>query len=93
MHKIYTLTTVKAKLSSIISEVEFSKKKVFVTRKGKNVAAIIPFSEYQKDINKKVNEEGLILAKGALSDLEGFEDFIETISKARRDSVEREVKL
>lgn len=93
MHNTYNLTTAKAKLSSIISEVEYSKKKVFITRKGKNVAAIIPFNEYQEHMNQETKNEGLILAKGALSDLEGFDEFIDSIYKSRKSVADRKVNI
>jgi prevent-host-death family protein len=93
MLSTYNLTTAKAKLSSIISEVAIKKHRILISRKGKNVAAIIPFDEYQDSLNRKVANEGLILAKGALSGLENIDEFIDDIYQLRKKASERKVKI
>ncbi len=93
MGDIYNVTTAKAKLSAIISEIEHKHKKVFITKKGKNIAVIIPFDEFTKQQNKDLTKKGLILAKGALADLEDFDSFIDDIYKARNKTFERTVKI
>lgn len=90
MKNTYTITSAKAKLSSIISQVEYNHSKIFITRKGKNIATILPFNEYQKQISKN---DGLILAKGALADLDNFDEWICEIYNSRMASTDRKVSI
>jgi len=92
MNNVYSITTAKANLSTIINEVEHNHKKVLITKKGKNVAVILPFNEYIEQ-NKDVHRDGLILAKGALADLEDLDNFLNDIYTARGKSFERKVKM
>ena len=59
----YTLTEANAKLSFIIGQVAFAGKRIVIKRKGKSVAAVVPYEEYAR---KWAEEEhgGLILARG-----------------------------
>ncbi len=50
MLNVYTFNRAKTKLSSIINEVQTRKEKIFITKKKKNVAVIMPFSEYALNI-------------------------------------------
>lgn len=93
MSDIYSITTAKAKLSTIISEIEHKHKKVFITKKGKNIAVIIPFDEFIKQEEKALPKNGLILAEGSLADLADLDSFLEDIYKAREESFERTVKV
>ena len=93
MSDIYSVTTAKAKLSTIMSEVEHKHKKVFITKKGKNIAVIMPFDEFIKQGEMSPSKNGLILAQGSLADLEDLDSFLEDIYKAREESFERTVKV
>ena len=88
MPNVYTLTKAKAELSSIINDVQTRKEKIFITKKRKNVAVIMPFSEYAR--NNAGN--GLLNAAGALADAE-IDNLIESIYSERGKSSEREVAL
>jgi prevent-host-death family protein len=87
----YNLTEAKAKLSSIISRVTFAGETVMIRRKGKNVAVVVSYEDYLKKWAETGENEGLLLAKGALSDIEDFEQFIESIYEARESSTDRNV--
>ena len=80
MTQTYTLTEAKAKLSELISRVHFGKEKFTITRKGKAVALVTPINEHLDE----GKEEGLICAKGALSDLDDvIDEKVNTSSKTR----------
>ncbi len=87
----YNLTEAKAKLSSIISRVTFAGETVMIRRKGKNVAVVVSYEDYLKKWAETGENEGLLLAKGALSDIEDFDQFIESIYEARESSTDRNV--
>ena len=87
----YNLTEAKAKLSSIISRVIFAGETVMIRRKGKNVAVVVPYEDYLKKWAETGENEGLLSAKGALSDIEDFDQFIEGIYEARESSTDRNV--
>jgi len=89
--EIYNLTEAKAKLSSIISRVTFVGEKVMIRRKGKNVAVVMPYEDYLKKWAETGENEGLLLAKGALSDIDDFDQFIRSIYEARERSTDRNV--
>jgi len=88
----YNLTEAKAKLSSIISRVTFARERVTIRRKGKNVAVLLPYEDYLKQWAETGENKGLLLAKGALSDIEDFDQFIGDIYEAREKSTDRVVK-
>ena len=90
--EIYNLTEAKAKLSSIISRVVFARENITIRKKGKNVAVVVPYEDYLKKWGETGGNEGLLLAKGALADLEDFEQFVEDIYKARERSTDRNVE-
>jgi len=87
----YNLTEAKAKFSSIISRVVFAREKITIRKKGKNVAVVVPYEDYLKKWAETGENEGLLLAKGALSDIDDFDQFVEDIYKAREGSTERNV--
>ncbi len=89
--KTYNLTEAKAKLSSIISRVTFLGETVMIRRKGKNVAVVVSYEDYLKKWAETGENEGLLLAKGALCDIEDFDQFIESIYEARESSTDRNV--
>ena len=63
------------------------------TKKGKNIAVIMPFDEFIKQEEKALPKNGLILAQGSLADLADLDSFLEDIYKAREESFERTVKV
>ena len=85
----YNLTEAKAKLSSIINRVVFAKEKITIREKGKNVAVVLPYDDYLKKWAKGERSRGLLLARGALADMDGFDQFLEDIYKARENSTDR----
>ena len=90
MHQIYSLTEAKSKFSEIINRVFFRKEKFTITKKGKAVAVVAPFDEEPG----AESAEGLIRAKGALSQMDRFVDeMIEGIYQARNEEIDRKVKL
>ncbi len=94
MHNVYTLTTAKAQLSSIVGEVEFGHQKAFITRKGKNVVVLIPFEEYQQQINEKRKKQtGLMAAKGVLGGFDELDSWVNNIYKAREIEQDRKVSI
>ena len=90
MTQTYTLTEAKAKLSELISRVHFGNEKFTITRKGKAVALVTPINE-NLDEGK---EEGLIRARGALSDLDDvIDELVETVYLNREKASDREVDI
>ncbi|MCK4761679.1 MAG: type II toxin-antitoxin system prevent-host-death family antitoxin [Candidatus Aminicenantes bacterium] len=90
MIRTIAITDAKAKLSELVNRVLYNKEKIYISKKGKNVAALIPIEEIEKD-----KKEGLICAKGALSDLGDSEidEMVEMIYKARKDEKSRQVDI
>ena len=89
METVFSLTEAKAKFSDIINRIIYRKEKIMITKKGKRVAVIVPIEEF-----KKVEEDGLIGAKGALADLdETVDQMLGTIYESRELEKSREVKL
>jgi prevent-host-death family protein len=87
MHQVYSLTEAKSKFSEIINRVLFRKEKFTITKKGKAVAVVAPFDE-------KPGGEGLILAKGALGQMDGvIDEMLEDIYHARSEETDRKVNL
>ena len=90
MTEHYTLTEAKAKFSELISRVHFGKEKFTITRKGKAVALVSPVSE----VNNEGDEEGLICAKGVLSELdEEVDELIADIYENREKATDRKVEI
>jgi len=87
----YNLTEAKAKLSSIISRVIFAREKITIRKKGKNVAVVLPYEDYVQKWAETENSKGLLLAKGALAELEDFDQFVEGIYQARKKSIDRAI--
>ena len=87
MHQVYSLTEAKSKFSEIINRVLFRKEKFTITKKGKAVAVVAPFDE-------QTGGEGLILAKGALAQMDGvIDEMVEDIYHARSEETDRKVNL
>jgi prevent-host-death family protein len=91
MQHAYSLTEAKAKLSDIVNRVHFKNETFTITKKGKAVAVISPIRDLS-ELNGK--GEGLILAKGALSDKDCFiDEMLEDIYQKRMDETDRMVDL
>jgi prevent-host-death family protein len=87
MHQVYSLTEAKSKFSEIINRVLFRTEKFTITKKGKAVAVVAPFDE-------KPGGEGLILAKGALAQMDGvIDEMLEDIYHARSEETDRKDNL
>ncbi len=87
--KSYSLTEAKAKLSFIINRVIFAQEKITIRKKGKKVAVVLPYDDYLKKWAEGEGSRGLLLAKGALADMDDFDQFLEDIYKARENSIDR----
>ena len=90
MTQTYTLTEAKAKLSELISRVHFGNEKFTITRKGKAVAIVTPINENLDG----GNEEGLLRARGALSDHDDvIDELVETVYLNREKVSDRAVEI
>jgi prevent-host-death family protein len=90
MHQVYSLTEAKMKFSEIINRVLFRKEKFMITKKGKAVAVVAPIGE-ELGVG---GGEGLILAKGALSQMDIIiDEMVGNIYKARKVETDRKVSL
>jgi prevent-host-death family protein len=91
MRNVFTITEAKARLSELISRLIYRKEKIVLTKKGKEVAVIMPFEEYQ-ELDKKGG--GLIKARGVLAGLDReIEEMSEAIYEEREKEKSREVAL
>jgi len=91
MRNVYTITEGKARLSELISRLIYRKEKIVLTKKGKEVAVIMPFEEYQ-ELGKKGG--GLIKARGILAGLDReIDEMNEAIYEEREKEKTREVAL
>jgi prevent-host-death family protein len=85
----YNLTEAKAKLSFIINRIIFAHEKITIRKKGKNVAVMMPYDDYVRKWAKDESSRGLLSAKGALADMDGFDQFLVDIYQARKNSTDR----
>lgn len=84
-----TLTEAKAKFSELINRIVYKKDKFYISKKGKNVAILMPLTELEES-----KEEGLIAARRGLADLGSEIDEMENIIfQARENDVSREVDI
>lgn len=89
MDTIFSLTEAKSKFSDIINRIIYRKEKITITKKGKEVAVILPIEEF-----KKIEEKGLIEAKGVLADIDdAVDEMVTLIYSARKSEKSREVNL
>ncbi len=92
MKEVFTITQAKARLSELISRLIHQKNKIVLTKKGKRVAVMMPFEEYQK--LEKGSSQGLLLAQNALADIdEEIDAMCDRIYRARESEKTREVPL
>ena len=91
MRNVYTITEAKARLSELVSRLIFRKDKIVLTKRGKEVAVIVPFEEYQESEKRG---QGLIQARGALAGLDGeIDEMCNAIYEEREKEKSREVIL
>ena len=91
MRNVFTITEAKARLSELISRLIYRKEKIVLTKKGKEVAVIMPFKEYQ-ELDKKGG--GLIKARSVLAGLDReIDEMSEAIYEEREKEKSREVAL
>ena len=91
MRHVFTITEAKARLSELISRLIYRREKIVLTKKGKEVAVIMPFEEYQ-ELDKR--GEGLIKARGVLAGLDReIDEMSEAIYEEREKEKSREVAL
>jgi prevent-host-death family protein len=84
-----TLTEAKAKFSELINRIIYNKEKIYISKKGKNVAVLLPLEEVEEH-----KEEGLLLAKKGLADLgDEIDEMEKCIYEARENEVSREVDI
>jgi prevent-host-death family protein len=82
VREIFSLTGAKARFSEIISRLIHKKDTVVITRKGKEVAVLLPIEKYRRLEERK--KHGLLDAAGGLADLDKeVEDMVRAISNAR----------
>lgn len=92
MGEIVTLTAAKARLSELVSRLVHKRDKVFITRKGKPVAVLMPVEVYRELAGK--GERGLAAARGALAGLDDeVDEMCELIYREREKEKDREVPL
>jgi len=91
MDQIYSLTEAKAKFSEIINRIIFKKERFVITKKGKAVAMVYPINQ-EKSAGA---EEGLIRARGALSDLndDHIDGMVEHIYESRILETDRKIDI
>ncbi len=91
MKSVFTITEAKARLSELISRLIYRKEKIVLTKKGKEVAVIMPFEEYQ-ELDKKGG--GLIKACSVLAGLDREIDEMSAVIYEERNKEKcREVAL
>jgi prevent-host-death family protein len=89
METIFSLTEAKSKFSDIINRIIYRREKITITKKGKEVAVILPIAEF-----RKFEKKGLIEAKGVLAGIDDtVEEMVVQIYAARESEESREVKL
>lgn len=92
MNEIITITKAKARLSELVGRLIHSGGEIFITKKGKPVAVLMPVKTYH-DLARK-DDPGLLAARGALADLDDEVDkMCEIIYREREREKDREVPL
>ncbi len=90
--KAYSLTEAKARFSEIVDRLIHEKETVVITKKGENVAVLVPYDLYVESSRRK--KDGLILAAGALAEYEDeIDEMMRIIMEAREDAEDREVDI
>lgn len=87
-----TITEAKARLSELVGRLLYRSEKIFITRKGKRVAVILPMPMYEKLAER--DPSGLLAAASALAALDAEVEAMEEallVERAREKG--REVDL
>lgn len=91
MRSVFSITEAKARLSELITRLIYRKEKIVLTKKGKEVAVIMPFEEY-RELGKKGG--GLIKARGVMAGLDReIDEMTAAIIEERNREKSREVAL
>jgi prevent-host-death family protein len=92
LSEIVTLTAAKARLSELVSRLMYKRDKVFITRKGKPAAVLLPVEAYKELAGR--GEHGLAAARGALADLDGeIDEMCGNIYRSREKAKDRDIPL
>jgi prevent-host-death family protein len=89
MNGSISLTEAKTKFPELINRIIYNKERIYISKKGKNVAILVPLEEGADE-----KQDGLILAQRGLADLGNeIDEMEEYIYKARESEVDREVEV
>lgn len=92
MNEIVTITTAKARLSELVNRLIHRDDTIIISKKGKNVAVILPMATY-RDLSKKEKPD-LLSARGVLAELDDeMDEIVDTIYRERKRERDRAVKL
>jgi prevent-host-death family protein len=92
MSESMTITEAKARLSELVGRLLYRREKIFITRKGKRVAVLLPIATYEKLTER--GSPGLLGASSALAALDAeVEAMAGAILAERAQEKGREVDL
>ncbi len=87
-----TITAAKARLSELVNRLIHRDDIIIISKKGKNVAVILPIATYH-DLSKK-DKPDLLSARGALAELDDeLDEIVDTIYREREREKGRAVEL
>jgi prevent-host-death family protein len=90
LNETITITEAKARLSELVVRLIHRKDKIFITRKGKPAAVLMPFDAYNDLIGK--SGRSLIKARGALAGYDAeIDEICAEIYKEREKEEDREI--
>ena len=93
MKESLTITTAKARLSELVNRLIHRGDTIFITRKGKNVAVLLPAAAY-RELTKKEKPGTALRPRRALADLDQeIDDLCALIYEAREKAKDRGVSL
>lgn len=89
MNQSFSISEAKSRFSEIINRVIYKNERFIVTKKGKNVAMVIPLQEDQAKA-----DEGLLKGKGALAEFDSeIDEMVASIYESRKKETGREVDI
>ncbi len=92
MPESLTITEAKARLSELVGRLLHGRDKIFITKKGKPAAVLLPVTAYEKLVERRGS--GLLEARSALADLDSeVKAMTEAILAERAGERGREVDL
>ena len=71
MADVFSLTEARAKFSEIMNRVIYKNEKIILSRRGRNVAIILPFEDFSR-----IRDDELLDANPLLADTENFSEEI-----------------